>query len=761
MNTPEAQDTASPSANIMPNHLQNATDDATLRSVAHALETLSGAALDGTSSVASIALDMVRAATGATEVVLIERSGDDWAPQNVVSESTGRLLQTATADILREDTRTLCGTYGCFIPLAPGSEGIFVPRFAPTDSQLQMLKPLSAAFILAAAAANRGHAVTAALDEISGLQSVARETLSARELGQVLSCATHETLRLLSANICGVFLREGDEVVMKSCVGNLRTETSQLRMKKGRGVAGRVFETGQPCRIDEYVRSDSISQDYVELARLEQAYSALAAPLKVHDEVVGVLEVWRRRKSMFSDRDVRIIVALANLLAIAIENARLNEAQQTAVEQLAGANLQLQQQNSVFGLSAEIQQAMLQTLLAEEGLDGIAKVIGRYACAEVAILTDDLQSMTGTAVASTITSVFPTIGKLIRESHEAHQNRHACVDGRWIRLQPILVSGEIVGWVCIVATAPPHDICEMALSAGAISCALSYLENRAAMQARAEVGGEILWDLLEGLPKVRLAAVGRAKGLRIELSGPHRVLHCSLEQLDELDGAEGWSASTAERYRRIAIEGCSRGLEACDLKLFSTRGNLLVALIAGKEAEELRHTLINIRDKVAVSISGFNPNWGVSSISGAAGDYRMAHREAAIALLASAKFGATSIAISEELGVLGLLLSIRNDGDVTGVVGAVLGEVVEHDRKHNHVLARTLRSYFDLDCSLQATALRLHVHQKTVRYRLTQFEQLSGMDLRRHENRMMVDLALRMHLIQCELPRAAMVSATN
>jgi len=142
--------------------------------------------------------------------------------------------------------------------------------------------------------------------------------------------------------------------------------------------------------------------------------------------------------------------------------------------------------------------------------------------------------------------------------------------------------------------------------------------------------------------------------------------------------------------------------------------------------------------------------WGVSSISGGSGDFRTAHREAAIALLAATKFSTGNIAISDELGVLGLLLSIRHDSNIEGLVGAILGDVVDHDIKHNYVLAKTLRAYFDADCSLQTTASVLHVHQKTVRYRLTQFEQLSGMDLRKHENRMMVDIALRMQMIRRE-----------
>jgi len=418
-------------------------------------------------------------------------------------------LASGIEELLKDDSRLSFGSYGCFVPLSPGSETIFLPRFSPTRIQQENLFLLASAFTLASAAASRGRAVVAALDEISGLQSVVRETLSARELNQVLSCATHETLRLLSSNICGGFLREDDEVVMRSCVGNLRVETAQLRMKKGRGVAGRVFETGEAVRVDEYIRDNTISQDYMDLARLEHAYSALAAPLKVHEEVVGVLEVWRHRKSTFSDRDVRRIKALADLVAIAIQNARLYETQQNAVEQLAAANRQLKNQNSAFGQSAEIQQSMIGAILEGEGLDGIARAIGRYAVADVAIVTDDMQPMTTCAVSQRTMALMPAIATMLRAPHDLQSDRRARHDDVWVRAKPIVVSGERVGWVCIVSDSEPGEIADMALSSGVMACALSYLESRASMLARAEVSSEILWDLLEGEQKVRLAATSQ------------------------------------------------------------------------------------------------------------------------------------------------------------------------------------------------------------------------------------------------------------
>src|SRR6185312_9955446 len=128
--------------------------------------------------------------------------------------------------------------------------------------------------------------------ETAVVRDVVERLLSVRDLDQVLLSIADRTSKLLDADICGVFLREGDEVRMRSCVGHRVVDTSRLRMKRGQGVAGLVFLTGQPARVDNYLDDRTISQDFVFLAVAEETQSALAVPLRLHGELVGVLEVW-------------------------------------------------------------------------------------------------------------------------------------------------------------------------------------------------------------------------------------------------------------------------------------------------------------------------------------------------------------------------------------------------------------------------------------------------------------------------------------
>jgi len=55
----------------------------------------------------------------------------------------------------------------------------------------------------------------------------------------------------------------------------------------------------------------------------------------------------------------------------------------------------------------------------------------------------------------------------------------------------------------------------------------------------------------------------------------------------------------------------------------------------------------------------------------------------------------------------------------------------------------TLRAYFATGSSLTATAKALGVHVHTIQYRLAKVEELTGLKLRQSEDRLTLELALR------------------
>jgi len=96
-----------------------------------------------------------------------------------------------------------------------------------------------------------------------------------------------------------------------------------LRFAADRGIAGAVLRGGRPMRVDD-VNADS--RFYAEIDRHTRTATraVIAAPLAVRGVSFGVVEAINRRGGgAFTDEDLGLLEALAESIAIAIENAQL------------------------------------------------------------------------------------------------------------------------------------------------------------------------------------------------------------------------------------------------------------------------------------------------------------------------------------------------------------------------------------------------------------------------------------------------------
>jgi len=94
------------------------------------------------------------------------------------------------------------------------------------------------------------------------------------------------------------------------------------------GMVGYVAQRG------EYRLALDVSQDtkYRPLAELPDTRSELVLPLRVHDEIIGVLDVQSTEARAYNDQDIQTLQALADQVALAISNARLFAQAQQAAE---------------------------------------------------------------------------------------------------------------------------------------------------------------------------------------------------------------------------------------------------------------------------------------------------------------------------------------------------------------------------------------------------------------------------------------------
>ncbi len=164
---------------------------------------------------------------------------------------------------------------------------------------------------------------------------VARDTAAIRDVDQLLEQVTGLISERFGFYHAGIFLldeaREYAVLQAASSEGGQRMLARGHKLQVGRvGVVGYTAGLGEP-RIAQDVGADVI---YYDNPDMPDTRSEMALPLKVRNQVIGVLDVQSTLANAFTRGDLEIMQVLADQLALAIENARLLQRSQSALNEL-------------------------------------------------------------------------------------------------------------------------------------------------------------------------------------------------------------------------------------------------------------------------------------------------------------------------------------------------------------------------------------------------------------------------------------------
>lgn len=197
-------------------------------------------------------------------------------------------------------------------------------------------------------------------EQVSLINEVGRRLTAILAVDELLK----QMIQLIQATMgyhrVSIGLIEGNDLVFKAALGPgwESLEGRHMRLKVGRdGVTGWVASTGRPLLVPD------VSQEprFVPTPVSPPSQSELAVPLKTKDTVIGVLNVESIQLDAFDQSDTVVLQSLATQAAMAIENARLFEAEQRQAEQ--------------FRLINEVGRRMTSILDIDELLNQIAKMI--------------------------------------------------------------------------------------------------------------------------------------------------------------------------------------------------------------------------------------------------------------------------------------------------------------------------------------------------------------------------------------------------
>lgn len=279
-----------------------------------------------------------------------------------------------------------------------------------------------------------------------------------------------------------------------------------------------------------------------------------------------------------------------------------------------------------------------------------------------------------------------------------------------------------VGYVFAATSGPSEEDLE-ALGQAAQAVAVEQLRARAIAEADVRAHGDLLWAIARGdvtgaddIAR-RAALVGYARAARYVVA-VGLLSTGSAASNDEVT----LDAVTLPRLRRHGVH--------------ASRSEDGVLLVAPTNAEVTLEVLLR---------EAAGATWGVADGAVTVGELRDAYvraRDTAVAAFAVGVRG--GVAEEHALGPYLLLTRLHEDPSVRKTVDGILGGLLDYDRRTARNLMESLEVYLAANGNTSAAARELHLNRHSLLYRLHKIEALTGRDLERHDDRFLLDLALRL-----------------
>ena len=160
------------------------------------------------------------------------------------------------------------------------------------------------------------------LNKFQVLYDVAVAMTAERSLEQNLALVVEKSRELLGSDTAYIALPDNENgYVYMHTLSGINTEAfKKMRIPLGAGLGGKVAATGRGYVISDYFQE--VEPLLHEIVRAEGLISGMAVPIQMGPLNLGVLFVFNRAKSFYSESDLRTLSLLGNLAAIEISRKR-------------------------------------------------------------------------------------------------------------------------------------------------------------------------------------------------------------------------------------------------------------------------------------------------------------------------------------------------------------------------------------------------------------------------------------------------------
>jgi signal transduction histidine kinase len=176
--------------------------------------------------------------------------------------------------------------------------------------------------------------VAARARQLESLFGIAQSIIATHNVEEILQRVTADACQLMQTRVASLMLLNpaGDRLELRACHGASPAYLKRPPISVADSLIGTVVRRRKPVQVHNV--QEHGAYQHTELARNDGLVSLLSVPLAFGDTVIGALSVYTAAPYRYSTQDIKILSALANLSALAIENARLLQKTVAVEEQL-------------------------------------------------------------------------------------------------------------------------------------------------------------------------------------------------------------------------------------------------------------------------------------------------------------------------------------------------------------------------------------------------------------------------------------------
>ncbi len=564
--------------------------------------------------------------------------------------------------------------------------------------------------------------VGAALEGASGVDDLLRVVV--RQLSS-----------LIGVERCSVHLRDEKAGLFRGCVGHGGERDVDVYVKRSLagmpsdGMTLELLRTRAPVVVANAHNDPRIIRS---TARFWNIHSMLAVPMILGDEVIGIIHLDDvERPHTFSEADQEIAMVFARLAAVAVAQA------QTRIElrsKLDAAGRQIK----ALRRAAAVDERLSELVLAGSGLGEIVSSLADVLGKPCAVYDGDDVRLATAGVPGASDGMLPRLLEPpcidqppVRSALEEGDTNRAFMVGPLPEagvmhrhlVAPVIVDGLVWGRLVVMEHRSRFTGGDMlALRRAAMLVALHMSAERSAIEADWNAGSSLVAELLGGCSDPEVVQ-RRADRLGVRLDSRHLVVVIGSRDAcaDEVSDFRAVMAAFHELAPQLTVRAArvANGVAA------------LVEIPAGVDDEAFIDSAKVLLTQVCEALGGAHKIAAGSSLAcSEASAYPKAFTEAEQVLECIRRFGGErgpAALSAADLGTGRLFLATSDAESVCAFADATFGGLVPEASKTD--LLATLGCFFDSLASIRRCALRLGVHENTIRYRLARIEELTGLSV--------------------------------